>query len=135
MRNESQVITALQKALDAAWMRNNVISNNIANVNTPKYKAYRVEFEDMLRDAINARQIPIASTNPKHIPVGRRNLDAISPRLVRDRSTSTRMDGNNVDIDVQTANLASNTIMYKALVDQLTAKLARLKTVINEGRR
>ena len=45
------------------------------------------------------------------------------------------MDGNNVDIDVQTAKLANNAIMYQALVDQLSAKLSRLKTVINEGRR
>jgi flagellar basal-body rod protein FlgB len=135
MSNETDTINILQKALDASWVRNDVIANNIANVDTPSYKAYRVEFEELLKKAIDSNQMPVTSTNPKHITIGSGSLNRVTPRIVRDRSTSTRLDGNNVNIDVETANLANNTIMYQALVDQLSAKLARLRTVINEGRR
>lgn len=135
MRSENQVLTILQKALDASWLRNQVISNNIANVDTPNYKAYKVEFEELLKDAIRKSDFHVTGENPGHIPISSGSLDRLSPRIVRDRRTSTRIDGNNVDIDVQTASLANNTIMYQALVDQLSAKLARLRTVINEGRR
>lgn len=135
MGNEKQVMTILEKSLDASWIRNKVISDNIANVDTPNYKAYKVEFEGLLKDAIRSRSMNIQTTNPKHFPLGGNSLNEINPHILRDRSTSTRMDGNNVDIDVQNANLAKNTIMYQALIDQLTAKLSRLKTVINEGRR
>ena len=135
MQSENQVLTILQKALDASWLRNQVISNNIANVDTPNYKAYKVEFEDLLKDAMRKRDFKVPTENPKHIPIANDSLDRLSPRITRDRSTKARVDGNNVDIDVQTANLAKNTIMYMALVDQLSARLARLRTVINEGRR
>jgi flagellar basal-body rod protein FlgB len=135
LRSEKQVLTILQKALDASWIRNQVISNNIANVDTPNYKAYKVEFEDLLRDALKKTSTRANITNPRHIPIGNGSLEGVKPRIVRETGTSVRKDGNNVDIDVQQANLASNTIMYQALVDQLSAKLARLKMVINEGRR
>jgi len=135
LRSEKQVFTILQKALDASWLRNQVISNNIANVDTPNYKAYKVEFEELLRDAMKKTGTRANITNPRHIPIGNDSLEVIKPRIVRDTGTSIRMDGNNVDIDVQQASLANNTIMYQALVDQLSAKLARLKMVINEGRR
>ena len=135
MRNEHQVMTVLQKALDASWIRHRVISNNIANVDTPNYKAYKVEFEELLRDAVRAKGLAARTANSKHLTAGGDSLERINPRIIRDRSTSTRIDGNNVDIDVQTAKLANNAIMYQALVDQLSAKLSRLKTVINEGRR
>src|SRR5690554_6347213 len=113
MRNETQVMDLLQKALDASWLRHKVISNNIANVETPNYKAYRVEFEDLLRDAVKARSLTPTTTDPKHFSNEGNGLEGVNPRIVRDRSTSTRMDGNNVDIDVQAANLANNTIMYQ----------------------
>ncbi len=135
MLNEKQVLTILQKSLDASWLKNNLISNNIANVDTPNYKAYEMEFESLLKKAIQARGLGLQRTDSKHFPSGGSNLDTITPRISRDKSKSARIDGNNVDIDVQTANLANNAIKYQALADQLSAKLSRLKTVINEGRR
>ncbi len=135
MLKEEHVLTVLQKSLDAAWLKNNLISRNIANVDTPGYKAYELDFEGILKKAIQARNVNIQTTNPKHFSLGGNDLGSITPRIKRDRSTSTRLDGNNVDIDVQNANLANNAIKYQALADQLSAKLSRLKTVINEGRR
>ncbi|MBA1333847.1 MAG: Flagellar basal-body rod protein FlgB [Firmicutes bacterium] len=135
MASELTGIKALEKALDAAWVRNQVISNNIANADTPNYKAYKVEFEDMLKEAIENQAVTGKRTSSKHLPVGMDPIDNVSIRISRQRNTSTRLDGNNVDIDTEMANLAKNTIKYQTLVQQLSQRLARLKTVINEGRR
>lgn len=135
MVKETTSLKILEKALDAAWLRNRAISNNIANVDTPNYKAYKVEFEDLLKEALETRGIAGHRTNPKHFAIGTPPIEQINPRIERIRNTSFRLDGNNVDIDTEMANLAKNTIRYQALVEQLSQRLARLKTVINEGRR
>lgn len=135
MVSELTGIKALEKALDAAWVRNQAISNNIANGDTPNYKAYKVEFEDMLKQAIESQGVTGKRTSPKHLPVGMDTVENVSIRVSRQKNTSARLDGNNVDIDTEMANLAKNYIKYQALVQQLTQRLARLKTVINEGRR
>lgn len=134
LRNDN-TINILQKALDASWIRNKVIANNIANADTPNYKAYRVEFEEHLKRAIDANRLPGTPSHPRHLPMDAQSLDRVAPRIVRDENISIRLDGNNVNIDVETARLAENTILYQALVDQLSSKVARLRTVINEGRR
>lgn len=125
----------LEKALDASWVRHRVLSSNIANVDTPNYKSYRVEFEEHLRDALGNTGIRLKTTNSRHIGIPRNPLDGTVYRIVRDESTSTRIDGNNVDIDVAMAGLAKNALMYQAFADQITAKLVQLKSVISEGRR
>ncbi len=135
MKGELNSISILRKALDAAWLRNQAISNNISNVDTPNYKAYRVKFEDMLKDAVENRSIQGYRTNKKHIPVGGGRLDNVKPVVSRVNNTSTREDGNNVDIDTEMANLVKNNIMYQALADQISGKFERLKNVINGGGR
>lgn len=128
-------INILEKALDAAWLRNRVISNNIANVDTPNYKAYRVEFEEILKNAVENREIEGYRTHRNHFQIGNFQPEQVQPRIEKNNKTSLREDGNNVDIDTEMANLAKNTVMYQALVEQLMSKLSRIKTAINEGRR
>lgn len=128
-------INILEKALDAAWLRSRAISNNIANVDTPNYKAYRVEFEEILKNAVENREIEGYRTHRNHFQIGGFQPEQVQPRIERNNKTSLREDGNNVDIDTEMANLAKNTVMYQALVEQLMSKLSRIKTTINEGRR
>lgn len=135
MKNQSGNISILAKALDAAWLRNQVISNNISNVDTPDYKAYKVKFEDILKDAIENNGIKGYKTNPKHIDVGTYQPGGVKPCVTRIKNTSTREDGNNVDIDTEMANLAKNNIMYQALIEQLSSKISRIKNAINENGR
>lgn len=125
----------LEKALDASWTRHKIISGNIANVDTPNYKAYRVEFEEHLRGALRNTRVMLNTTDQRHIASASNRLTDADYRIVRDQSTSARMDGNNVDIDVEMANLAKNALMYQAFADRISAKLAMIKTIINEGRR
>ncbi len=83
-------IDLLQKGLYAATVRNNVIANNIANVNTPNFKRSEVKFENILKDAINGTKLRGYITNPKHIPIGPPPVDSIQPEIVQVNNTSMR---------------------------------------------
>lgn len=124
--NVFDYVNVLDKASDAAWMRNEAISHNIANVSTPNYKRQDVAFEETLRRAMSdARYI---ETDQK---VSGLNLRTLNPTTYTDYSGfSYRRDGNNVDIDTENAYLASNQIKYNALIDSTNQEFRRLTMVM-----
>ncbi|MGE5632259.1 MAG: flagellar basal body rod protein FlgB [Caulobacteraceae bacterium] len=124
----------MEKALDAAWLRNETISNNIANVNTPGYKKSYVRFEELLSDSMDKFQISGIKKDGKFLPIGKDTAESVTPEIVQEDATSMRRDGNNVDIDVEMAELAKNTIKYNALISQLSKEFSRIKLAINGGR-
>lgn len=127
-------VRVLEKALDASHLRNEIISHNIANVDTPGFKRYSVLFEEMLNDQVETRVSGIR-TNDVHIPVGKDRTESIQPQVIKDNSKlSTRIDGNNVDIEKEMAELAKNNIKYQMLIQNINTSFRRLKNVINEGR-
>lgn len=124
----------IKKSLDASSVRSRVIAHNLSNVNKKGYKAYRVVFEDKLKDVVNNQSTSLKVTNEKHINNGD-TLDTIDHMVVRDTSTSMRLDGNNVDIDKEATELAANAILYNALVSQANSRISMRRFVISEGRR
>lgn len=125
----------LEKGLDASSKRNNVLANNLANVDTPGFKRSEVVFEYELQKALQQNGISGVMTHEKHIPIGRRSVNEITPEVVLDKSTTMRNDGNNVDIDREMAALAKNTIMYTTLAQEINGEFKKLMTAITEGRR
>ena len=119
-------INVLDKAADASWIRNEAISNNIANVDTPGYKRQDVNFEEQLRKAMkNSRYTSIDER------VAKVDLDRLNPITYRDHSMlSYRLDGNNVDIDTENVELASNQIRYQGLTDSITKQFQGLQSVM-----
>lgn len=118
-------VNVLDKAADACWTRNSLLANNIANVSTPNYKRQDVSFESQLASALKSDPVLDKA-------VGKLNLDSITPSVYTDQSNySYRMDGNNVDIDVEEANYAENQIKYNAVLDSITQEFQRLTTVLN----
>ena len=127
---------AIEKALDASWQRNDIIAQNISNVDTPNYKRNTVHFEEYLSQAIDGRGIRGRRTHARHIPVGRQNIDSVDIKVTKDNSSlSMRLDGNNVDIDNEMADMAKNSIKYNVLIQRLSSSYRRMKSVIGEGRR
>ena len=120
-------INVLDKAADAANSRNEILSNNIANVDTPNYKRKDVSFENYLEQALigpESLDDRIAEVNT--------HLSDFGGMTYTDHSTlSYRLDGNNVDIDTESAYLAENQIRYNALVEQIGQEFARYKTVLS----
>jgi len=135
IRNIFSNTKVLDKALDATWLRNEVISNNIANVDTPGFKKSAVRFEDELKAAKMQRNIEGNRTRQNHMDVGRASIDRIVPEVFSPSGISMREDGNNVDIDAEMAALANNTVMYNYLVQKITREFQRIRNVIMEGRR
>jgi flagellar basal-body rod protein FlgB len=124
----------LEKALDATWLRNEAISQNIANVDTPGYKRKSVAFEEYLSEAESG--LKGIRTDKRHIPIGERDVDSIELKVSEDnQSLSMRLDGNSVDIDSEMASMAKNTIQYNTLIQGLDAEFKKIKSAIYEGRR
>lgn len=123
----------LEKSLQASSLRHKVISNNIANANTPGFKRSDVPFDEILQRNMKQEKLPIARTHEQHFAVtGNKQFE---PSILTDGNTSLRSDGNNVDIDVEMANLAKNNIYYDAIAQQISRYFSNLKSAINEGRR
>ncbi len=121
-------INLLNKALDGSWLKNSAISNNIANVNTPGYKRQTVNFEDVLRTELaKSTQTSMVKTNPKHMD----HPGTGSISVEEQTGTSYRVDDNNIDIDVENAEMAKNTLYYNAVVNSLNGQYSRLKSVFN----
>ncbi len=125
--NIHNYINVLDKAADAANSRNEILSNNIANVDTPNYKRKDVSFENYLEQALigpESLDNRVADVNT--------HLSDFGGMTYTDHSTlSYRLDGNNVDIDTESAYLAENQIRYNALVEQIGQEFSRYKTVLS----
>lgn len=116
-------INVLEKACDASWTRNSVISNNIANVDTPGYKRKDVQFEDYLMNEIGY-------TNSLDDEVANADLDALTATTYTEYAgMDYRIDGNNVDIDTESAELAKNQIKYYTMLDSVSQEFGRLNMV------
>lgn len=126
----------LEKSLNASWTRNDIISQNLANVDTPQYKRKDVAFEEFLNDSMGRSRLEGTVTDKRHIAINSKGkVDNVEPELVEDNSNSSmRIDGNNVDIDSEMANLAKNQIKYNALIQMLNGSYSKIKSVISEGR-
>ena len=123
-------INVLGKAADGSWARNNAIANNIANIDTPNYKRQDVSFQAELQHALKASKYTSLDTKVRELNEGNR-LSHIEPRKYTDYANySYRLDENNVDIDNENVELASNQIVYQAIVQSINSEFANLNTVI-----
>ena len=122
-------INILDKASDAANMRNELISNNIANVSTPNYKRKDIDFETVLQAELAGGRTLNQSVN-----MANKDLSVLDPQVFTDNSNlSYRIDGNNVDISTEEAYLAENTIRYQLLIDQMNQEFSRYQTVLSSS--
>ncbi len=121
------------KILDVSTLKQQVHANNIANVNTPGYKRHFVSFDNALQNAINSNSISLKTDNPRQISYGS-DWRTIKPNEKIEYNTSSRNDGNNVDIDYEVAQMTKNTLKYQ-IVAELTSRLvSRYTTVLREVR-
>lgn len=115
----------IERGLDAAWLRNDVISQNIANVDTPGYKRKVVQFEEFLNNEMKTGRIS----------QGKSRFSTNGIQITEDPAESSyRSDGNNVDIENEMALLAANTLRYNTLIQRMNGDFQKLKTVIRGGR-
>lgn len=124
-------VEVLAKALDFRAFRNNLIAANLANADTPGYKAVSVEFEEVLKQMVGSdSSAGIRTTHPKHLPPG--GGEQGEPEIVT-RMETDRRDGNSVDMDEEVVNLTANQLVYNANVEALSRIFRLLEYSISEG--
>lgn len=127
-------MTLLSKGMDAMSSRQTAISNNLANIETPNYKAVGVAFEEQLRFALNQSQggMPLSRTDQNHLDAqGNRQqrIDETGHRLIRLNQTAMRKDGNNVDVETEMMQMAETGLRYQAMSTLASRKLAILRMI------
>lgn len=124
--NAFDYINVLDKAADASWLRNEAISNNIANATTPGYKRQDVAFEAELRKALGYDNCE--AMDSKVAGVKTSSLNPVP--YIDNAGFSYRLDGNGVDIDNENVMLAENQLKYQGLMSSITAEFQNLQMVM-----
>lgn len=122
-------VDLLKASADYSSIRNEVLSSNIANIDTPNYKRQDVSFESVLSSAVAK-----AGSSSQSLTRVVRNIDYrhVAPTVYTDNSSlSYRIDGNNVDIDTEEVELASNQLYAQGVFDSITQNFNRIKSALS----
>lgn len=133
---DSYHLQVLERSMDAASMRHRAITNNLANINTPYFKSQQVNFEEYLQDELNGvigkKNLEAYRTNERHIPFKNSGGFAV-PKLVSNPTAYVQNNGNNVDMEAESAELAKNQIWYSGLTQLTAGSFQKLRSVIEGG--
>lgn len=120
----------MERTLDASSLRQAVIANNIANVDTPRFKRSEVQFETLLQQSLNGKGGIVGKrTDPRHIYIGRSSAE-MKPKISIDEHSVMNNNLNNVDIDSEMSALAKNQLRYNTLVQQVSHEIKLTRTAL-----
>jgi flagellar basal-body rod protein FlgB len=122
-------LESLKKALGVYAQRHKVTAENIANVETPGYRAKEYRFEELLRGATGGGRLAGARTDPHHLPVGLRAPEDVQGQVVAEE-TGADNGVNDVDIDREMATLATNDLSYRLATRVLSMKYRLLREAV-----
>ncbi|MFF2482657.1 flagellar basal body rod protein FlgB [Paenibacillus sp. NPDC058071] len=126
----------LESGVKAAELRNTILSNNIANAETPGFKRSEILFEELLEQQIGQHStVKLAGkrTDSKHIPIGKSTLSNPAPKLTTEDQTFMNNNGNNVDQEREMSLLAKNQMAYNYYIGQINHDVSMMRLAI-EGR-
>ena len=125
---------SLGAAINFRQLKQNVVSANIANAETPGYKAKKVDFEDALARAVDIQGLGRMSTEHEdHVPVSGGSIAKVRADVYDNPDIAISNDGNTVDLEKEMAELAENTLVYKAAIQLINKKLAGMAYAVTEG--
>lgn len=115
--NVSNIIDFLQAGIKAESLRQQTITNNVANLHTPGYRRLDVKFEELLAAALDSR--------------GSANLDDIRPEIYQPLNTPVQANGNDVNLETEVGEMVKNTLRHKLFVRLLVRKYQAMEAAIN----
>ena len=122
-------MSLIEHTLNLRGFRHKVLSSNIANIETPGYRAREVRFEDELKKlGGNAAGKGLVSTHPGHI--GMNTSSSVNPEVTFVSAEAEALDGNSVSVDAEMVKLSENTMMYSISAKLMKAKFRTLMTAI-----
>jgi flagellar basal-body rod protein FlgB len=127
-------IFLLERSLNLRSLQHRVLASNIANMDTPNYKAVELAVtEEMSRNQDSTSGIRLVQTQPGHLPLKHNTADHVKLKAAKPPEFSLRGDGNTVDLDRTMGRLAENTLLYKTAAQLISQKFNGLKKAINGG--
>ena len=129
-----QTLAFHSQALNVRTNRQQILAANIANADTPNYKARDVDFGSALREALAGRgngALAVARTAAGHLPGG---PAAASPSVLYRTQTQGSVDGNTVDMDIERAQFADNAVHYEASISFLSSQLRTMLDAMQPAR-
>ncbi len=128
-----KTLQALTTALNFRDVKNNLISSNIANANTPGFKAKKMDFEEALARALDVDgNMQMNTTDGRHHTVGSGGFNNLEPEIYDNPNGVVSESGNTVDVEAEMAVMAENKLMYDALVQLINKKMGIMKYAINQ---
>ena len=133
----NNTIKTLERSLDIRAQKHEVIISNIANVDTPNYKAFELIVEDELANMESTKNLDnLIKTHPLHMSAKNENADNFTIyRLQLSDEVNLRGDGNTVNMEKEMAELAENSIMYRTSSDILSQKFQNIIKAIYMGKK
>lgn len=126
-----KTLKALTSALNFREMRQELISSNVANANTPGFKAKKLDFEEALARALDVDgQMNMMASDDRHFNVGNGGFNNLEPEIYDDPNGVVSENGNTVDVESEMARMNENKIMYDALVQLINKKMGLMKYAI-----
>ena len=130
----SDTISLLERSLNLRSLQHRVLASNIANMDTPNYKAVEIAVaEEMSRNQDSASGIKLVRSQSGHLPIKHNPADNVKLKVAKPPEFSLRGDGNTVDLDQTMGSLAENTLLYKTAAQIISQKFSGLKNVIKGG--
>lgn len=127
---------ALASSLKFRSLKHNVTASNIANAETPGFKAKKIDFEDALARAVDLQGLRgLSSSDPDHFSVGGGSISKVRADIYDNPDGSTTNDENTVDLEQEMATMQENSILYKAALQLMNKKLGSLKYAASDGGR
>ncbi|MZH15222.1 MAG: flagellar basal body rod protein FlgB [Nitrospinae bacterium] len=122
----------MRKSLDLLSNRQNLISSNIGNLDTPGYTASDIDFQGQLREALGSKgQLKLRATDERHYGPKTSNISSLKPEPFEEEDAA-KSNGNNVDVDKEMAKLAENQIVYNATIQLMLKRGSTVRAAITE---
>jgi flagellar basal-body rod protein FlgB len=123
---------ALATSLKFREMRQELASSNVANANTPGFKAMKLDFEAALSRAVDSDgMVGMHASDERHFDVGGGGFESLEPEVYEDPNGVVSENGNTVDAEAEMARMAENKLMYDTTVQLINKKLGLMKYAIN----
>ena len=135
MNVSDKTLQALAAGMKFREMRQEIISSNVANADTPDYKAKRLDFEKALARALDVdNHLSMNVEDEKHYNVGSGSFENLEPEIYDDPNGVVNESGNTVNREEEMSLMAQNKVMYDALVQLMNKKLGMQKYILNSDK-
>ena len=132
--NFGRTVEVLHRTMDVSLLRRSVIADNIANADTPNYKRSTINFESQLKRAFDSQKretLPARMTDSRHMPFYKPvDFRTVGPKRVLDYLTSSKNNGNNVDVEEEMMQSMQNQLNYQLMTLSVSNQFSQINTVL-----